>query len=241
MSKTYILAHKFGDSELYYVRCGEYSWEEILSPHVATEFKSESLAIEWSKENTTFGEYAVALDPQPEKEKFDEWVKNGMVRRKFDIVDKKLSRKYNNETPEEILAWWIAKWEDKSGVRYEDYKTWPKLNSVFKHLSDCVSYYSKGYSGPLLHSFSVFTGRDGKFEDFKKELDLILPHITHLNDNGDKLIDVFDHYLSESGNSVKLVAHKNGKFSVEGRYDTPIKNSDLEKCFEYLRQERYYE
>jgi len=207
MSKTYILAHKFGDADPYYIQLSDTHWEESLCPYVATEFKSAVAATKWSKENTTFGEYAVALEPQPEKEKFDEWVKNGMVRRRFDILNKKLSRKYNGETPEEVLAWRISVREDVDAIRYEDYKTWPDLYSVFKHLFNCSSYYSKGEVGKLQHSFSVYTRRDGKLDDFEKELNLILPHVTYLDDDGGKMINVFDHYLSEGGNSMSLVAH----------------------------------
>lgn len=240
-NKEYILAHKFGEGVLYYVRVNQDSWDETYSPHFASVFQTEQLALEWSKSNTNFGEYAVALETQPEKDKFDEWVKGGMVRRHFELVDKKLSREYNGESPEDVLAWWISIRGNDGTIRNEDYRTWPKIYSVFKHLFDCVSYYSKDNSGPFLHSFSVYTRRDGKFEDFEKELGLVLPHITHLNDDGDKVIDVFDHYLSEGGNSVSLLAHKNGKFSVEGRYEKPVKNTSLKECFEYLKRERYYE
>lgn len=240
---SYLLAHKFGDSEPHYISHNEYQnyWEETYSPYIATEFKNAKSAIKWSKDNTTFGEYAVALESKPEKAKFDEWMKNGMVRRRFNIIDKKLSRKYKNETPEEVLVWYISVREDVDGIRYEDYQTWPKLHSVFKHLFDRVSYYSKRDDGKLLHSFSVSTRRDGRLEDFKKELNLVLPHITYLDNNGDKIINVFDHYLSEHGNSVSLIAHKNGKFSVEGKYNDAVTNADLEKCFNYLKRERYYE
>ena len=237
----FLLAHKFDDSDEYYVFVDEKNnkWEETYSPHVATTFPTAKAATSWSKNNTTFGEYAVALDKDKARAKFDAWVKDGMVRRKFDMVNKSLSRKYKNESPKEVLAWHISVRDDPDAIRYEDHETWPALYCVFKHLFDCKSYYQNDKCGKLWHSFSVRTPRDGKFEDFQKELDLILPHITLKDKKGGKIIDIFDHSLSAYGNSVCLIAHKNGKFSILGSCQDI--RSDLKTCFEYLKRERYYE
>ena len=146
---TYILAHKFGDS-CYFVQVLKNKWNEIYDPEFATTFASKESALNWSKENTTMGEYAVVLNRDRQLTKFKRWAASGMIRRKFDVVNKKISRPYNGETPLEILNWYVSYKQDADNVRYEDYETWPDLYTVYKHIWGIQTYDEKDYSKTYL-------------------------------------------------------------------------------------------
>lgn len=222
--------------EQYYVRVNDKNWDEIFNPNYATLFKSKKEAKEWLVKNTTLEEYANVVDLKDTVEKYNEWSKNGSVRRSFDFVDNSLSRPYNNESPEEVLEWRLK--VNSEQIRYDDYKTWPDLYTLFNNVYRLTEYHSDDYSKKYV-SFELYFRKDSKFKEFKKEFDLILPKVTSQK-NGYKDFSVFDHFLSEGGDSVDLFYKTDEDCYVAGRYTNKIKGS-LKECFEYLRKERYYE
>lgn len=234
----YILAHKFGE-QTYYARINdETSWDEIYSAEAATQFSTKTEAVNWSKENTTFGEYAVALPAKQEIEKFKRNLAEGMVRRSFEVVNKKISRAYNGESPKQILRWWISLQGQDDKIRYEDYKTWPKLYSVFKHIWDKQGFHSSDYK-EIYHTFEVRVPKNSNLKDFKKELDLIVPHITYLDKKGNKIIGVIDHHLGKNGNIVNFIVKPNDVYALVSRWEDKIEGT-LEEVFNYWKTHRYY-
>lgn len=239
MGKKYILGHNFAEEKTYYVRVLEDTWDEIYNPHFATEFNSELEAEEWSRENTTFGEYATGIQKNIAIIAFDKWSKTGMVRRTILQIDKSISRPYNNETPLEILNWHIKnRLASEDLVKYEHYKTWPAISSVYTHISNIEQYHNGDYTAKYL-SFSIKTNRDGSFEKFKEELDLILPHITYLDSDYKKLL-IFDYHCGSGGNFADLLYKDDTDCLIKTRYYTECKG-DINKVFNFLKKERYYE
>lgn len=236
MSTTYIAGLKFNE-DTYYVRIRDDGWEEVIDPSFASEFANKQGPLIWMKNNTTFEEYAVSLVKEKEVEKYNEWVKGGTVRRKFASLSKN-SRAYKGESPEEVLQWWVETSGDSdSEIKYDHYKTWPKPYVLFKHIHERESYYSRDYKEKYL-SFSIYCRKtDTDYETFLKEMRLVLPHVTRV-ENGYKVLSVFDHFLSEGGNSVSLYYKSDDDCYVS---DWGRKKRNLKECFEYLVKERYYE
>ncbi|RTK97764.1 MAG: hypothetical protein EKK64_00745 [Neisseriaceae bacterium] len=222
--------------EKYYIRVNESNWDEIYNPNYATTFKSKKEANDWVDRNTTLKQYAQIVDSKKAIKKYDEWEKDGSIRRSFDLVDNNLSRPYAGESPEEVLKWMLEVDIDK--IRYEDYKTWPDLHSLFKHIHRLDKFHSDDYTKQYT-SFSFYFKPDSNFEEFKKEFDLVVEKTTYEKD-GYKVFDIFDRFLCEGGNSVDFFYKNDEDCYVGGRWSKQVSGS-LKECFEYLKKERYYE
>lgn len=224
-----------------YVRANEKNgtWDEIFDPAHATKFSSKKKAREWADRETTMAEYISVIQESEAKAKFNAWYDNGMIRRTLSLVDNSFSRPYNGEDKYKILEWqWEHTTSEEDRVRFEDYKTWPDLYQVFNHLHGFVSYSDE--EGNPFHSVEIYTSKDGVYEDFKTELDLVIDRLNHFDNEGNLIIDVFDHYLSEGGNTVFLVAMRDGKWRIDSHYGHDFGPTTLKKCFEYIRKNRYY-
>jgi len=236
----YIISLDFNVGRSYYIRDNQNgTWYEIYTPYEATTFTSRKKAKDWVKTNTTLEEYSKICKKADEIVKFDEWAKNGFVRRSFDVVDNNLSRPYNNESPDEVLAWRIAYSMSSEDVRYRDYKTWPDLYSIFKCLNS-INLYGDNKGKDLL-SFSMAVRKDTEFSVFCEELNKIVDKVTFLDEDGDKVIDIFDHKLGYGGDTVSFVIHKNGKYSIKSTWIYQVERVSLERAFEYWKAYRYYE
>ena len=236
----YIIGLQFSEESLYYIRVNENGWDEVYDPSFATQFKSKSGPRIWGKANTTFGEYVKSLKADEEIEKYKKWASEGTVRRSFNLVDKNMSRKYNNENPLEILNWWYkAKTSDEDLIRYEDYKTWPQLYEVFEHIWECRQVYSNITHLSLELCFEISSKQDASYEKFKEEFELI-SHLHTFEEDGYKSFPIHDHYLCEGGNKVSLLYKTDTDCKVVGRWQESIRGS-LKDCFDYIKKERYRE
>lgn len=233
----YILAHNFVgvDDQFYYIRCEPF--QELYNPEFATEFKTKKAAIDWSKENSTLSEYAVALDKDKEIKKFQAWCKDGMIRCNRELVNKEISRKYEGEDKYKVLEWWISRINEDASVRFEDYKTWPHLFQVFTNLHGVESYRGNKDTKSYI-SFQMSCKPDADFQTFKEELELVLPIINYLNKEY-KTISIFDHGLSEV--DTYYFYYKDDKDCyIKGRWSEKVKGT-LEEVFKYWKKELYYE
>lgn len=228
--------------EKYYVRINELNthwtatWDEIYNPHFATAFKSMAEARKWLLKNTNLIEYAVPVLQDEALEKYDKWMNAGSVRRTINFIDNNLSRKYNNESAEDVLAWRLAIEPDK--MRFADYKSWPDLHQKFQNLFSVQTFHNEEYTEKFT-SVELYFKKSANFEIFTKELNLVLPKITRIKD-GYKIFNVFDRFLSEGGDSVTFCYRSDEDCMIDGRWSTRIKGS-LRTCFDYLIKERYYE
>lgn len=231
----------------YYINVnqGEDTFIEVYSPREATTFKTKKAANKWIEENTDWQQYLVPIKLTDQiLEDFDVWVNEGMPRRNVKKVDKSGTHDYDESKHGliDVLNFFI-KHEDNDGVSFESYQTWPELYSVSTHIwaVDCFM----SYSGDTTYTAS-FVFRKGKstFEDFKKEFDLVVStNPTYVNDKGNLLFTVFDHYLHEGGNYVLLEEfdRENDEYVVLGRGTYPVMEGTLEQCYDYLLKHRYYE
>lgn len=151
-----------------------------------------------------------------------------------------MSRPYNNEPLQEVIDWWIYSSANGDEIDYDDYKTWPELYSITNHLWSVNGYHSKDYK-KLYISFDIYSKQSGQFEDFEKELNMVLDKITFKDEEGYLILPIFNHYLSEHGNSVSLLIHpETKKVKIGGRWRDDEFNS-LEDAFNYIKKERWYE
>lgn len=231
--------------ENYYLRHdkGSKTWIETYNPNCAKTFESKKEAERWVTKNTHLEDFFEIVSLNEEVLDFMSWVDNGMTRREFKLLDKSFSRPYNGEDKYKVLAWRIKAEDDSFNVRYEDYRTWPELYSVFNHLRSVVSYDLKHDGSPYVMTFSMSVEKGStSFETFKEELELIIPYVTFKDEEGNLVIDIFDHKLSAHGDSVSILVKLDGSFSLVGRhpYFDEIKSGSLEDIFKYIAKYRWY-
>lgn len=238
---THIIKHDFDQNIPYYVRVVDNTkFEEIYNPEIATKFKTEEDAQQWIDLWSSMKSNSKVVDFEESVKTYEEWVSGGTVRRTISCIDRTMSRKYNNEPIEEVIDWWIYSRHNENRIDYDDYKTWPQLYSISKHLWEVKRYHSDDYKEFYL-TFEVYTRKNGKFEDFQRELNMVIDKVTHKDEDGFLVMPIFDHYLSEHGNSVSLLIHpESGQVKIGGRWRKEEFPS-LEKAFNYMRRERYYE
>ena len=238
---TYIIKHDFNQNVPYYVRVvNNTTFEEIYDPKQATQFKTKKEAQKWIDFASQMKTNSKVVEYRESVQQFLDWANNGMVRRTLNCINRTMSRPYNNEPLEEVIDWWIYSRANDGEIDYDHYKTWPELYSITKHLWDVNGYHSKDYK-KLYISFDIYSKQIGQFEDFEKELNMVLDKITFKDEEGYLILPILDHYLSEHGNSVSLLIHpETKKVKIGGRWRDDEFNS-LEDAFNYIKKERWYE
>jgi hypothetical protein len=238
---SYIIQHDFNQSVPYFVRVvNNTTFEEIYDPKQATQFKTKKEAQKWIDFASQMKTNSKVVEYRESVQQFLDWANNGMVRRTLNCINRTMSRPYNNEPLEEVIDWWIYSRANDGEIDYDDYKTWPNLYSISKHLWDVNGYHSKDYK-KLYISFDIYSKQSGQFEDFKKELNIVLDKITFKDEEGYLILPIFDHYLSERGDSVSLLIHpETKKVKIGGRWHKEEFPS-LEDAFNYIKKERWYE
>lgn len=211
----------------------------VLDPNFAKTFETRKAAKSFVKKNVAWDVEFKIVTLKHACTTWNRLAKVGISVRTIPVKSK-ISRPYNNEGPNEVLKWRIehAKLPENS-VSFEDYKTWPDLHMVFEHLHGLQQYWDTDYTQKFV-SFQVCVKRDSKFGTFMRELKKVLKHVTLKDDDSNIILDVFDHYLNEYGNSVSLVIIDDDHWKVAGQWDACIEGTPRE-CFDYLCRERYYE
>lgn len=240
---TYIIKHDFNQNVSYFVRVvDDTTFDEVYDPRFATQFKTKKEAQEWIDVSSSMKKYSKVVDFAEHLLKYEEWFNSGTVRRSLSCINRTMSRQYNNESLEEVIDWWIYQENNDDEIDFEDYKTWPHLYSISKHLWGVNGYHSSDYK-ELYVTFEIYTRQNGNFDEFQNELNMILNKVTYKNEDGYPILPIFDHYLSEHGDSVSLLIHpETQQVKIEGRYSYNNQEfSSLEKAFNYMKKERYYD
>lgn len=238
----YIIKHDFNQTVPYYVRVvDKSSFDEVYSPEFATKFDTKTEAQEWIETYSSMKEHSSVVDFFESVAEYLQWTNEGTVRRTLSCINRSMSRPYNNEPIDEVIDWWIYHRHNDTKIDYDDYKTWPQLYQVSKHLWNVNGYYSRDYK-ELYIGFEIYTKPDGNFEEFEREINRVIPKTTYKDEDGHLIFPILDHFLSEHGNSVYLLIHpKSKKVKISGCYS--YNNSEfpsLEKAFEYIKANRYY-
>lgn len=236
----YILSLNFLGGENYYVRINDNSWDEVYSPEVATEFSTKKQAIQWFGENTTMAEYASAISKEDAIQKWKEFQKNGYIRRTFPFLNKAISCQYDKKKHSKLDV--LKQRFDMCGddnVRYEDYKTWPKLYEHFECLFDVRSYYTDENEEGVARTLEICVNKKTTFATFVEELRIAL-NFCEKEENEYKVFDIFDHFLSEYGNSACFFYKSDDDCRLECRYGESVEGN-LKSVFDFWQKERYYE
>ena len=232
----YVIKIDFKSDRPYYIKIDPDSAQQCYSPAVATVFGSKEDAMQWVHKNTSLSEYTSGVLLTEAMADFESWLNTGGYRCEITLIDNKYSRKYNNESKENVVDWLIWFKQNSNKVRYEDYATWPKLYELFNHIWELLRYEDNTLG------FRMFIRSDSNLESFKNEIEYVLSKTTHRNKQSEKEIGIFDHYLSEHGNSVKISTDDSGlNFIVRSAYGSEKMKGTLDKIFNYLKSERYYE
>lgn len=212
----------------------------VLVPEHADTFRTKKEAKDFLANNIAWD---VPLEIVKLKDASEAWrmqLDDGIIIRTIPCKSP-LSRKYSGEGRDEVLKWRIEQRKAlEASIDYEDYKTWPDLYEVFDHLWSVQMFRSADYNDAHM-SFQVRVARDSKYSNFKRELMKVLKHITYKDADGNLVLHVFDHFLSEGGNSVNLVITGKDTAKVVDRWDDAHVEGSLRECFYYMCRERYYE
>lgn len=123
------------------------------------------------------------------------------------------------------------------------YRSWPKLFAMDEapHIWDVRSYDSRAHNKRQYTFAFVFYKDKSTFTQFKKDLDLALSFSPSRTDrDGNMVFDVFDRFLSEYGNSVRLVCIDDETWKVTNNSGRSIVEGSLEECYQYLVEHRWY-
>jgi hypothetical protein len=213
-----------------------------LDPTLADKFPSKEEAQSFIDRHVTNSELVSVIQLATAEKAWKKFIRAGYPAGQMNITSP-LSRKYKGESADEVLALWIAycKYYAANGdgrIKQSHYSSWPNLYSKFDCLWDTVQYEDKD---DLQLTFSMRVGKNTRFEVFKKELNTVLPHVTLVTKNGDKQINVFDHYLSAGGNTVYFLVRKDGTYALTSRYESIVVEGDLKTVFDYWKKNRYYQ
>ena len=243
----------------YFVRVNsDNSWDEVYDPNVATIFSSKKKAREWAEENTTLSEH-METESNIERIKKDhaEWVNNGMIRRSFDPLPVNMNQMFDPEKHDamDIFNWFYefnSNPEYDMLIKQEVYSSWSDARyseNYFEFIDEVQSFYNHDDFSKRYISFRIKVYPNSKFEDFKKEMDVILENFNFnlVDDNGSLMIDIFDHDLSATRSPVLfMIDYENDKwaladvrFKFGDEYD--IGPTSLEECFNYIRKNWYYD
>jgi hypothetical protein len=238
----YIIKHDFNQNVPYYVRViDKSSFDEVYAPQCASQFDTKTEAQEWIETYSSMKENSSVVDFFESAAEYLQWTNEGTVRRTLSCINRSMSRPYNNEPIDEVIDWWIYQRHNVTKIDYDDYKTWPHLHQVSKHLWEVNAYHSRDYK-ELYIGFEIYTKPDGNFEEFEREINRVIAKTTYKDEDGYLIFPIFDHFLSEHGNSVYLLIHpKSKEVKISGCYS--YNNSEfpsLEKAFEYIKANRYY-
>jgi hypothetical protein len=239
----YLLTLDFQQGLPYYIRINDDgSWDEIYNPEFATEFPDAKDAVSWGAKNTTFGEYVKSVDKQEALEFWHKWISEGTVRRHFEPLSN-LSRKYDPKKDDKyaVLEWRYQLQLTGEDVRYEDYKTWPDLFSIFDCLWSVETYYDHKDREKRLVTFQIAVRPETTFQQFQDDLNLILDKITYIDKEGGKKLSIMDHYCGEGGNFACLYLYPDGQAEVGSSYHSMTQKTSLENAFNYIKKHRYYD
>jgi len=258
MSNNWIIVSRFLQDEAnedgtpsmgYYTRIDKDNgvYHEIYDPRQATVFHNKARAEQWIKDNCIYAKNMKLEQREPHIKLFEQFLEGGMIRRTFDMATT-IPHNYEYDPEKhtwmDVLEWTWMNLLNPDAIPFEVYKTWPKIYSLdeltfiwdFTSSHDIRVYSKKYYNVEL-----VFPKGETNYKQFKLELDYMMVNFDLTpNDDGTLPFKVFDRFLCEGGNSVTLVKHPDGKWSVEGRYCLKLAPTTLKKCFDYLVRERYY-
>lgn len=238
----YIIKLDFNGTN-YFIRVNpDNSWDELYDPNHASYYPTKKAAKAWVVDNTTMSEYAVVVNREDAIKNFNEWAKNGMVRRSFEPINNSVSRPYDkeNDSPIDVLNWWFDYYKvDENTVKYEHYETWPKLYSVFNTIWDVNEYHNLDYTETYI-SVEIFVTNDVKRGTFNKEFSLIKDRCTLIDDEGYRTFPIFEDDLCKTRSPALLYKSDNDVKIIERRYGEDYYNGDLKGAFEYMKHNIYY-
>jgi hypothetical protein len=246
----YIIKHDFNNLPLqtlpyyYYVRVIDTeTFEEIYNPNFATLFNTKEDALKFINTYSTLPQYSEVVKSEDAIDAYDKWVKSGAVRRTFKCINTTKSRPYNGESLDELIDWWVYVRLNRNQIKTEHHVTWPELYKKSKHLFEVMVYHNRVRSERYI-TFEIYTSQNGKFEEFNEELNLVMDKVTYKDDDGYLIFPIFDHYLSEGGNTVCLLIHPETKQVEIGSPTFSSQREEfpsLEDAFNYMKEERYYD
>ena len=94
-----------------------------------------------------------------------------------------------------------------------------------------------------MDTFKLKVERAAEYITFKKELKILLPHITHIDEDGFAIMSIFDHECSEYESRYFLYDKDPAKdeHHIKNHYDRVLFSGTLKQCFEEIRTRYYYE
>lgn len=217
-------------------------FELTLDPSRATTWDTKKEAIQWGKTNIARFDneipYVVTKITVGTIRDFMTWREDGYI---VGSESKRTPYRYDAKKHgvDDVIDFYIWHRNNEFRISYDDYSSWPSIYGLqkLKYIRDVKFYIDAD------HTFQFWFRKDvdHDVETFKAEIEYALsfePNVKNLE--GGYIFDVFDHYLSEFGNSVKFVYYDDNYCIVSGRWNNEVEGT-IEECFDFLVRERYYD
>ena len=232
---TFIIQHDLKNHVPYYVKVvDEVTFYEVYDPRNATQFEIKKEAQQWIDVSSSMKKYSRVVDFDESVRDYEDWVNGGTVRRALACINRIMSRKYNNDPLEEVIDWWVYAVNNSDSIDRDDYRTWPDLFEISKHLGSVQSYLSKDNKERYI-TFEIYTRKNGDFGDFQRELNMVIDKVTYKDEGGFLILPI----MSEWGYCDSLLINPaTGRVKVEEECD---KNEfpSLEDAFNYMKEVLY--
>jgi hypothetical protein len=221
----------------YWLRDANDHIDEVYDLEAATQFKTKKAAKALIA-SVTLSEYCKIQKYADILPDFLEWKKNGMVRREIPKITEE-SRKYDGEGLEEVIAFHKYHHTHQQEIRYKDYATWPDVEDFLECFYKTGHYHSMDATETMT-TFSVKVNQTAEYEIFKKELELLVPHVTWFDD-GYACMSIFDHECSEYESRYFLFNKDEDKHVIRNHRGSELYSGTLEECFYRISGRYYYE
>jgi len=220
--------------ERYYIRDDGKFLIETYNPNLATIFNTVEDANDFSL-CCNAREYFEVVELEKEISTYNKWMSKGMIRRRLQKIDRKVSRKYNGEGIKDIIKFFISQQKNENLISYNDYKTWPELYTKSKHLVS-VDRYEKDKI-----CFTIKIPKNGELRNFRDEIELCIPFTTYIED-GYYVFSIMDHELNQFESRYLCVNEElTHGFIMNSRHSLIYDKDILENCFSYMKYRFYYE
>lgn len=224
----------------------------VIDPVYATKFADVKQAEQWAEDNIAFMEDKLIFmeEDQASEDIFSQWkTQNKTQFRQIGRRDKTLSRFCDTDDPQKILEWHYLKevHDVDFEVKYEHYKSWPDLFTVFNCIHGLQAYLPFDSDDKVIHGVMA-VNKHTDYQTFYNELMLLDKYLEYTDiettesdqDVSVKTIDIFDRYLSAGGNSCKFKYNfEQNVYMITG--SQTFESSNLRPVFEFWQANRYYE
>lgn len=236
----FVLTVEYSTGTFYFIRDNpdEPTYDVVHLAYYATKFVTESVANEYVEKYITdsMREHVSVMNVNDVPE-------FNPVYQTKQKLDQFKSVQYDplKHTSDDVFNFYWDHCVNEGSINYSDYRTWPQVWEVFKNIHSVNAHYGTLHpdDNALIRSFEIQVTKNSVFSDFQSEIMQYVDRIEHVDDDGNKIISIHDHYLWRGGDHCVLYYNPIKKtWWVDGseQFD---ETDDLESIFNWIKKKRW--